>query len=92
MDKSRLLALRTNLTSSQVAIKVNQITEIVAYSTKDNSKADKLAKDMMEVMSSEEFIVELDKKIGDVKDDETEDEFVMRGKAIIKNLLRKKFD
>ncbi|WP_342606378.1 hypothetical protein [Pantoea agglomerans] len=92
MDKTKLLALKTSLNGTKVATKATEIRQLIAFHTDDDSKAKKLVNDMMGVVKSEEFIIELDKKIGDVRENETEEEFVMRGKAIIKNILRKKFD
>ena len=36
-------------------------------------------------------VVDIDKNIGDVKPNESEDEFVARGKSVIRKLLTKKF-
>lgn len=42
-------------------------------------------------IKSEEFISELDDKIGSIKNNESQEEFIARGKIIVRNMLYKKF-
>lgn len=90
MEKNKLLALKDTLKSTAVVTKASEIPALIMPYVKSDTKADKFTKDILEVISSDEFIIEIDKNIGEVKENETEQEFVNRGKNIIKNLLRSK--
>jgi predicted 2-oxoglutarate/Fe(II)-dependent dioxygenase YbiX len=91
MKKSDLVLWQSKLTGSAVAAPKAQLTYELTSVTRDSDKAERFTSEIMNVARSEVFLTELDKKIGGVKEGETEEQFVTRSKALLKNLLRSKF-
>lgn len=52
------------------------------------SKEDKFAKEVTALATSDDVLSKLDSKLGSPKKEETEEEFVNRGKDILRNILR----
>jgi len=91
MKKSDLALWQSKLTGSAIAAPRDQLKYELTAVTQDSEKAEKFTSEIMSVVRSEAFLTELDKKIGDVHEGETEEQFVTRSKALLKNLLRNRF-
>ncbi|USL56772.1 hypothetical protein IAQ00_13725 [Pantoea ananatis] len=91
MHKNELTLLKQSLTSdnliSSTSLVSKQLVPIIG-----ETKADEFTKDVMEFVTTDEFITKLNDKVGDVLPGETEDEFVKRGRSILLKLLKSKFD
>lgn len=91
MKKNELALFQSKLTGNAVALQKGRLVHELTNITQDSEKAEKFTKDIMDVVRSEVFLSEFDKKIGDVKKGESEEEFVSRSKGILREVLRKKF-
>lgn len=74
-----------------MASNINDSLSTVMFPDHLKNKIEKFSHDVSVLAYSDEFLDELDSKIGMPLNNETEDEFVDRSKKIMKNLLLKKF-
>ncbi|EJD6390232.1 TPA: hypothetical protein ACKFTV_002211 [Klebsiella pneumoniae] len=87
MNKNELALYKSAITNTEIDITSKEITALLPTDKKNS----KFAMAVINEIKSEEFISELDDKIGSIKNNESQEEFIARGKIIVRNMLYKKF-
>nr|WP_287855310.1 hypothetical protein [Klebsiella sp.] len=88
MDSKELVIYKNSISSTELEKTTQEITSLIP----NISKKDKFATSVVNVIRSEEFITELDNEIGSIRENENEEQFIARGKSIVKKILYRKFN
>lgn len=88
MDNKDLIIYKNSISSTELAKTAKEIVSLVP----NISKKDKFATSVINEIRSDEFIMELDNEIGSIRDNENEEQFITRGKSIVKKILYRKFN
>lgn len=78
------------LTTTAIANTINKGILSVAGTSWSSSDTSKFSSQAAELVTKDEFLDELESKIGDPKENESEDEFVARSKEQMRKLLKSK--
>ncbi|MEH3297130.1 hypothetical protein POW16_29225 [Raoultella planticola] len=88
MDNKELVIYKNSISSTELTKTTQEITNLIP----NISKKDKFATSVVNVIRSEEFITELDTEIGSIRENENKEQFIARGKSIVKKILYRKFN
>ncbi|HBV7915743.1 TPA: hypothetical protein MD621_005498, partial [Klebsiella variicola] len=86
MDSKELLIYKNSISTTELAKVTQEIVSLVP----NISKKDKFAASVVNEIRSEEFITELNNEIGSIRDNENEEQFIARGKSIVRKILYRK--
>jgi len=78
------------LTTTALAKRINNGITSIAGTSWTTSDTTKFSSQAAQLVTKEEFLDELESKIGDPRKNESEDEFVARSKEQMRNLLKSK--
>jgi hypothetical protein len=88
-DTGRAVPISSSLSTVNTAIQVSAATEnIVALAAIPSDKRENFGQIAADIVTSEEFIDELSKKVGEPRERETEDQFVARAKGELVKILK----
>ncbi|HDH7838237.1 TPA: hypothetical protein PJH80_004944 [Raoultella ornithinolytica] len=88
MDNKELVIYKNSISSTELTKTTQEITNLIP----NISKNDKFATSVVNIIRSEEFITELDNEIGSIRENENQEQFIARGKSIVKKILYQKFN
>lgn len=86
-ENTSLVTLTTSAVAKRISSGIVTIATSNSWTASDTSKFSSQA---AELVTNEKFLDELESKIGDPKENESEDEFVARSKEQMRKLLKSK--
>lgn len=96
-EKGLITIFSSTTLESNLIFQINTLS-IVEPLTSDKkifsskSKEDDFVREVAEIATSDEIISELSNELGSPREEETENDFVNRGKSILRKILRETFD
>lgn len=88
MDSKEIAIYKNSISSTELTKTTQEITNLIP----NILKKDKFATSVVNVIRSDEFITELDNEIGSIRENENKEQFITRGKSIVKKILYRKFN